>query len=310
MAGHSFLEFVLMQRIGRKRGSLVPCTNVRVQVPDADATHLALLGWSAERSMSPMAQSLLEYVPSYAAMFWPHRASPHGCSIHLHLSSTGPGSCFQSPRLKWLCGRHPRMTTSCPRARACGPQVGRRPQRAEIVAFRPNERLYSWDAVARSPKVCLDDGHRGAGTDTPNPDDPPPPNPPRHPPQPPTPPRPPSIPPQPPTPPPIPSPPPLVLQDMDTRQSEIDGGGQITLIIQGRNQEQRNIPYYPRFGETWSIQPLRQPPATIICRIPPVANERSVDLTFWKEERVDAVNRVNTSTTHKFIFKDRSTRKV
>ena len=108
---------------------------------------------------------------------------------------------------------------------------------------------------------------------------------------------------------PIQTPIPLVVRDIEPKQCEIDGGGQLTITIHFQNQGQRNIPYYPRFGETWSLEPIQQSPVTIVCRIPSVFNERSVDLTFWKEESVDAVNRVD-STPHEFIFKDRSTRKV
>ena len=156
-------------------------------------------------------------------------------------------------------------------------------------------------------KVCLVDGLWGAGTDaknnsgdippTPrNQNAPPPPNPPQ------------GNPPQP-QPTPIQTPIPLAVRGIEPHQSEIDGGGQLTITIHVQNEERRDIPYYPRLGETWSIQPFRESPVTIVCRIPPVVNERSVDLTFWREESVDAVNRVN-SAPREFMFKDRSARKV
>ena len=105
---------------------------------------------------------------------------------------------------------------------------------------------------------------------------------------------------------PIQTPIPPVVLDIEPGQCDIDGGGKITITI---NKRPRSLPYYPRFGYKWSFQPFRQSPETIVCRIPPVSQAGMVDLTLWVEESDEAVYRVN-GTPRKFIYKDRSTRKV
>ena len=105
---------------------------------------------------------------------------------------------------------------------------------------------------------------------------------------------------------PEPSQTPLVVQGIEPRECEIDGGMQIIIRIHDENS--RNIPYIPRVGHKWTSHPTRRSPETIVCHVPPVSEAGSVEVTFWTE--IDRAVIQVPSMPYEFKYTDRSKRKV